>query len=388
MVKSNVNKSVFEKILAIFAWLFFVIAIITALLSVFSSLSSEKNGKEVFGVKFLIVASDSMSKSALSKNETIYFDAGDLIIVKTTKDNTKFKVGDVITFVSYNPDSYGKTLTHKIREVNYSTSGKLIGYTTYGINTGVSDKALVSPNSIIGKYFGKIPKLGNLFSYLKTPAGYYLSILTPSVLLIIFFSINVGKYFGRKEALAEISNPQQFNELQERIAMLEEKYSSFSNNAENLQTQAQEIEDIAITTDYIKKVSFAEKLLRLDEYKQQFFNTIHNHLISYKKINDRVSFKCISYRMGRKLIAKMTVRGKTLKLHLALDTKAFNKNVFFQKDMSMVKAYSEVPFTVKVKSGRAEKNAIKLVEQLMSEIGAIKNPKYNEINKLEILKNK
>ena len=50
--------------------------------------------------------------------------------------------------------------------------------------------------------------------------------------------------------------------------------------------------------------------------------------------------------MGRKLLAKITVRGKTLKLHLALDVAKFNKNVFFQKDMSSVKAYAEVPFTV------------------------------------------
>ena len=177
MGKEKVKKTIFEKILSIFAWCVFVIAILTALLAVWASFSSDKNGKEIFGVKFLIVASDSMSKSPISENEEIFFDAGDVVIIKTTKDNTSFKVGDVITFISYNPDSYGKTLTHKIREINYSKSGKLIGYTTYGINTGESDRVLVSPDTIIGQYSGKIPKLGTMFSYLKTPAGYYLSIL-------------------------------------------------------------------------------------------------------------------------------------------------------------------------------------------------------------------
>ena len=173
MTKKSLNKNVFEKALTIFAWISFLFATIIAVFSIFASISSEKNGKEIFGYKMLIVASDSMSKSPLSENEKVFFDAGDLIIVKTTKDNTKFKVGDVITFVSYNPDSYGKTLTHKIREVNYTGAGKLIGYTTYGINTGVSDKALVSPDSIIGEYSGKIPNLGNVFAYLKTPNGCY-----------------------------------------------------------------------------------------------------------------------------------------------------------------------------------------------------------------------
>lgn len=388
MAKNNLNKSIFEKFLSTFSWLTFSLAVIIAIFSIFASMSSEKNGKEIFGYKMLIVASDSMSKSALSQNESVYFDAGDLIFVKTTKDNTKFKVGDVITFVSYNPDSYGKTLTHKIREVNYTGAGKLIGYTTYGINTGVSDKALVSPDSIIGEYSGKIPKLGHVFSYLKTSAGYYLSILTPSVLLIIFFSINVGKYFGRKEGLLENLNAQEFNNLQERVRLLEEKYGNTCEN-KPVQTETNEPQEVVATAvDDKRRISFVEKLLRLDQRTQEYFNKIHNELVSYKKINSRLSFKCMSYRMGRKLIAKMTVRGKTLKLHLALNLQAFNKNVFFQKDMSNVKAYEQVPFTVKVKSDRAEKNSIKLVEALMNENGAIKNPKHNQINQLEILKNK
>ena len=367
MAKDRIKKTTFEKTLSVFAWFFFSIAIITALLSVFSSLSSEKNGKEIFGYKMLIVASDSMSKSALSQNESVHFDAGDLIIVKTTKDNTKFKVGDVITFVSYNPDSYGKTLTHKIREVNYTAAGKLIGYTTYGINTGVSDKALVSPDSIIGEYSGKIPKLGNVFAYLKTPAGYYLSILTPAILLIIFFSINVGKYFGIKEGLKENQYVKEYEGLSEIVLTSEEP-----------------------TKLNIKgnKISFAERLLGLDQSVQDYFNTIHNQLISYKKVNDRVSFKCVSYRHGRKLLAKMTVRGKTLKLHLALDVDKFNKNVFFQKDMSSVKAYEEVPFAVKIRSDRACNNATKLVDSLAEKFELVKNPKFEPVDPIKEIKEK
>ena len=152
------------------------------------------------------------------------------------------------------------------------------------------------------------------------------------------------------------------------------------------QTSTDEIQEKLVIN--AKKISFAERLLKLDETVQQFFNTIHNELISYKRINDRLSLKGVSYRMGRKLVAKMTVRGKTLKLHLALDVNAFNKNVFFQKDASDVKAYSEVPFTVKVKSPRAEKNAVKLITALMDDNGAVKNPKFSQQNGLDILKEK
>ncbi len=409
MVKSNVNKSVFEKVLAIFAWLFFVIAIITALLSVFSSLSSEKNGKEIFGVKFLIVASDSMSKSAISnanKDESVFFDAGDIVIIKTAKDGTEYKVGDVISFVSRNPDSYGKTLTHKIRTVNYAPNGNVISYTTYGINTGVNDRAVVSPDTIIGSYSGKIPKVGNILSYLKTPAGYYLSILTPSVLLIIFFSINVGKYFGRKEAIREqmssqtvAYSSQEFSDLLERVEVLENKLQASGVPIEITEEMNPNVIEEVVATEGKesqddqdglvingKKVSFTQKLLGLENQVQDYFNNIHNEIISHKKVKERVSFKQVSYRKGRTLLAKMTIRGKTLKLHLALDTEAFNKNVFFQKDMSSVKAYSEVPFTVKVKSTRGEKNAVKLVDALMEQNGLIKKDGYIKVDAISLLK--
>ncbi len=201
-------KDLFEKVLSIFAWFVFVIAVVTAVFTIFASFSSEKNGKEIFGSKILIVASDSMSRSSISSannDEQVYFDAGDLIIIKVAKPGDVYEVGDVISFISYSPESFGSTLTHKIRKVHYSSSGELLGYTTYGINTGKNDSTVVSPEMVLGTYSKKIQKVGNLFAYLKTPAGYYLSIVTPSALLLIYFSINVGRYFGRKEALKEIS---------------------------------------------------------------------------------------------------------------------------------------------------------------------------------------
>ena len=120
------KKSVFYTIINIFAWLSFALAILMALTAIFASFSDEQNRKEVFGIKMLIVASDSMSKLPLLENEEIFFETG-----------------DVITFISFDKDSYGKTITHKIREVKFNAQGKLIGYVTYGINTGVNDQTLV-----------------------------------------------------------------------------------------------------------------------------------------------------------------------------------------------------------------------------------------------------
>ena len=215
------RKHIVERTLGVFAWLSLFLAIVTAIITVFASLSGEQNGKDVFGHKILIVTSDSMSKSPLSNDEEVFFNAGDIIIISGVEDATKFEAGDVITFVSNNPESYGKTVTHKIRELKYNPNGDLLGYITYGVNTGKNDMVIVSPENVVGEYQFRVPKIGYLFSFLKTERGYYLSLIIPTVLLIIFFSIKIGKTLGRLE-FAKLYT-KEIEEIKKRLAILEHK---------------------------------------------------------------------------------------------------------------------------------------------------------------------
>ncbi|MBQ5927093.1 MAG: signal peptidase I [Clostridia bacterium] len=177
-----------------------VIFLFTALL--LASFSGEKNGKEIFGVKILIVRSDSMKKSEISQDEKIFFESGDLILIKKVNPET-LQEGDVISFVSYNSDSYGKTLTHKIRTVAYDEDGEVVGFETYGINTGKSDSATVRPDTVIGKYQRKIPNVGTFFAFLKTTKGYFVSVLLPFVVVVAFIFLQIGKILGQKSAEKE-----------------------------------------------------------------------------------------------------------------------------------------------------------------------------------------
>ena len=695
MEREKQRKLIFEKILSAFAWLSFFLALVTATITIFAAFSGEDNGKEVLGRKFLIVTSTSMQLPADNEDEKIFFNAGDLIIVKTNVDTAGLKEGDVISFVSYNPDSYGKTVSHKIVGVEYTSLGVLQGYVTRGINNNENDTVPVKPEHIIGVYTGKVPRVGNAFIFLKTPRGYYLSILVPAVLLIIFFSITIGKVIGKKEILAEheeeherlqqrlcaleggrvgvyappsvvageqavpiecadpvtaqveptpaaLFTPTEESEIEETLTAVEESaeeiesqptqtevkpkvfapliiknkktgkkelnqsvdvfegaedafeeiiqleggfegaeenfdefkeepeeviqvlegaedswywipetkdeteqpspkaeevavssvasdsglelqlaldvdalngagfvkqssadapltvkikgVSGESNAAEliatlvgklgagkveqvrpkeperviivekrvevekevkvepqptaekevklepvqpeavqeektieepvvvqeEVQEQPQEqiqeqiqvdapevieldrddvdntddgeevLEDDSIASRFSiprgQKIAFSTKLLGLDEEVQEYFNTVHNQFCSYKKVSHRLSFKGMSYRRGRTLLAKMTVRGKTLKLHLALDVNEFNKNAYFQQDMSGVKAYEEVPFTVKIRSARGENNAVKLVDALMEKNGVAKIENATKVNGIKLLK--
>ncbi len=133
----------------------------------------------------------------------------------------------------------------------------------------------------------------------------------------------------------------------------------------------------------IKRVHFAQKLLKLDEHALLYYDEIYNKFVSFRGVNSRLSFKHVTFRHKRKLIAKLTIKGKTLKLHLALDTEAFNKNVYFQTSLADVKAYEEVPFTVKVKSARGLKNALALIEILCEKEGVELKARHKKINAIK-----
>ncbi len=129
--------------------------------------------------------------------------------------------------------------------------------------------------------------------------------------------------------------------------------------------------------------TFAEKMLDIDVRTQEYYDTLNNEFLTYRKMHARISKKCASYRFGRKLIAKISIRGKTMKLHLSLDVTKFPENIYFQKDMSDVKSYVETPFTVKVKSDRGLKKALELVQALVTKEGVEKKTRYTAVDSME-----
>ena len=93
-----------------------------------------------------------------------------------------------------------------IREVKKNKDGEVIGYVTFGTNTGVNDESVVDPSFVLGKYLGRLPGAGYFFDFVKTTPGYILCILLPFLLLILYNGLNVIRLFKRysKEQRAEI----------------------------------------------------------------------------------------------------------------------------------------------------------------------------------------
>lgn len=191
-------------------------AIAAVIFTVFNLLAVDRNDRQLFGYRFYIVQSDSMSLSENNADMDIYFNAGDVIITKTAVDTTALQPGDVITFLSTGTNSYGRIITHMIRQRQLDENGQLLGYETYGTNTGVSDEKLVEPTYILGQYCGKIPTLGNVFAFMQSTTGYIVCILLP-------FSALIGVEILRMIKLLRQSRAQQQKQVQMERDRLEEQ---------------------------------------------------------------------------------------------------------------------------------------------------------------------
>ena len=195
------TKKVLNIALKVLVWLLVAFTVFMMVFTIVTVTTVDKDDRSIFGIKFYIVLSDSMSKSENNKDLDVHFNAGDIVIIKNLSDKEKaeLKAGDIIAFTSMNEsdkDTYWKTITHMIREVQVDSKGN-ISYVTFGTNTGTNDENAVSPGEVKGKYMGKIPEAGNFFAFVKSVPGYIVCILVPFLLLILYNGVDVIRLFRR-----------------------------------------------------------------------------------------------------------------------------------------------------------------------------------------------
>jgi len=110
---------------------------------------------------------------------------------------------------------------------------------------------------------------------------------------------------------------------------------------------------------------FRLKLMTLEPKKRERYNKVRNRLESYKKIKQKFSNTVDSYRYAGELVAKMSIIGTTLRLHLALDPDSYDVNKYHQIDLSAKQKYIFVPFTLKLKGPTSVELALQLIDELM-----------------------
>lgn len=190
-------RKVWEIIKNVIIWAVVLVAVFMTVFTVVSVSTFDRNDRDLFGYKVYIVRTDSMAKTD--------FASGDLILVKEVADKSTLQVGDIITYISQNPNSFGEVVTHKIRALTVVEKDKP-AFITYGTTNNKDDETPVTYPYILGKYERAIPKLGHFFNFLKSVPGYFLCIFLPFMLLIIYQAVNFFSLFRRykKEQLDKL----------------------------------------------------------------------------------------------------------------------------------------------------------------------------------------
>ena len=189
-------KKVFSIIKTTLILLIVLFAISMMVFTVVSVTTFNRNDRSLFGYKMYIVNSDSMAATD--------FNAGALILSKEVDPST-LKAGDIITFMSQDPNSFGETVTHKIRSLTVDAEGNP-GFITYGTTTNVNDETVVTYPYVLGQYQSHIAGLGTFFNFLKTTPGYFVCIFTPFMLIIVYEGVKFFNLFRRykKEQMDEM----------------------------------------------------------------------------------------------------------------------------------------------------------------------------------------
>lgn len=240
-------KKVFNIIKTTLVWLVVLLAVSMMIFTVVSVTTFNRNDRDLFGYKMYIVNSDSMAATD--------FNAGSLILVKEVDPST-LKEGDIITFMSQDTESFGESITHKIRKLTTDAEGNP-GFVTYGTTTDTDDATIVTYPYVLGKYTGHIPHLGTFFNFLKTTPGYFVCIFVPFMLIILYEGIKFFNLFRRyrKEQLEEMQAEKDkiAAEKAENAKMLEEL------KALKAQLESQHNAEAEIKSEEVKEEAAAEE---------------------------------------------------------------------------------------------------------------------------------
>lgn len=203
--------------LKIFRICLFVFSFLVMVFTLISVNNFDKDrGNGLAGNKFFIVVSDSMRPE---------FKSGDLIVTKAAK-NLEVNPGDIITYYSIDPSSYGEIMTHKvISATEYSQKPAFI---TQGINVDKPDLYPAVKDRIIGKYRFSVPGVGYIFNFFRTPLGYFLIIFIPFIVLIAVEGVNFFRLVIRYKKEQDDYLSRQRAEIEQEKARAQQLFEELS----------------------------------------------------------------------------------------------------------------------------------------------------------------
>ncbi len=207
--KTNEQKSTLKKILDIGYYVLIGLIILLAIFYSFFTFSTKDGVTSFFGYVVSSVQTDSMTGT---------LEPGDIIVSKEFDVKT-VAPDDIISFYYIEPQTQQRIIvTHRVIAIE---GNKIVTQGDLAKSQNSVDKIeYVSYGDVIAKYTGfRIPGLGKVADFLKTPVGFFTCILIP-VLLFLFWQV----YIFIKTIIEARSLTKQKNINDEARAMAEQMF--------------------------------------------------------------------------------------------------------------------------------------------------------------------
>ena len=145
---------------------------------------------------------------------------------------------------------------------------------------------------------------------------------------------------------------------------------------EEEEEEDEEIGEIEIGgKSYRPKYAYPTRIKLVSDKVKDFYTDIKNEFLSYG-IKSRISKTKENFNFSRDNVARFVVRGKTLKLYIAIDPSSIDHAYFHHKDVSEKKTYFDIPTMMPIKSRLASVKARELVAMLAEQLGLHKKRRF------------
>lgn len=124
--------------------------------------------------------------------------------------------------------------------------------------------------------------------------------------------------------------------------------------------------------------SFEAKLIQGDSALKEWYSALRNELLSYRKVSARRSWQHEAFRLGRGTVAKLVIRGKTLRLYLALDPSEYIGSKYLVEDASEHAKFEKTPLLYRIRSERRCRYAKELIAAAVEAAGGQRGEAHAE----------
>lgn len=122
----------------------------------------------------------------------------------------------------------------------------------------------------------------------------------------------------------------------------------------------------------IHTIPFEEKVNIAPKDIKKKYKDLSAYLTDVYGCSHRISFGYDSYRVGKKVVVALSLGGVHLRVNAAIDPKFYEGSKLHVNDDSDSKKYKDMPSYIKVMSDKTYKQAIRLIDDTMKNLGVKK----------------